>query len=193
MNCGPGHRIDQTETWRVRSATSEDGAFLQTMLYEAAFWQPDQPKPSMAAALADVHLVRYIAGWPLPGDAGVVAEDGASRPIGASWYRFFSSQKPGYGYVDAAIPELCIAVVSGHRARGIGKKLLVSLLVTARHAGVPALSLSVAQANPAVAMYERLGFRRVAVEGNSWTMELDLDHRPTSRRWRQSRRAATDA
>ncbi len=164
-----------TAAWRIRAATPEDGPFLRAMLYEAAFWHPSHPRPPLDEALAEPHLARYVEGWPRAGDAGILAEDQAGQPIGAAWYRFFSPDAPGYGYLDAATPELSIAVAPGHRGRGMGAALLAALLTTARQAGVPALSLSVAQANPAVALYERHGFRKVRLAGDSWTMRVDLN------------------
>jgi GNAT superfamily N-acetyltransferase len=164
-----------TAAWRIRVATPEDGQFLRAMLYECAFWHPSQPRPPLDEALAEPHLARYIEGWPRAGDAGVIAEDQPGQPIGAAWYRFFSPDAPGYGYLDAATPELSIAVAPGHRGRGVGAGLLAALLTTARQAAVPTLSLSVAQANPAVALYERHGFREVRLDGDSWTMRVDLN------------------
>ena len=164
-----------TGAWRIRAATPEDGPFLRAMLYEAAFWHPSQPRPPLDEALAESHLARYVEGWPRAGDAGVVAEDQAGQPIGMAWYRFFSPDAPGYGYLDATTPDLGIAVAPGHWGRGVGAGLLAALLTTARQAGVPALSLSVAQANPAVALYERPGFRKVRLDGDSWTLRVDLN------------------
>ena len=145
------------------------------MLYECAFWHPSQPRPPLAEALAEPHLARYIEDWPRAGDAGIIAEDHAGQPIGAAWYRSFPPDAPGYGYLDAATPEVSIAVAPEHRGKGIGKGLLAALLTTARQAGIPALGLSVAQANQAVALYERHGFRKVGREGGSWTMRVDLN------------------
>ena len=164
-------------TRRIRLATPEDGPFLRAMLYECAFWHPSQPRPPLDEALAEPHLTRYIEDWPRVGDAGVIAEDHAGQSVGAAWYRLFLPDAPGYGYLDAATPEVSIAVAPGDRGKGIGEAMLTSLLTTARTAGIPALSLSVAQTNQAVALYERHGFRKVKVEGGSWTMRVDLTKR----------------
>ena len=51
---------------------------------------------------------------------------------------------------------------------------LRSMIALARQRSWPALSLSVAPANPARRLYESEGFRKVAEAGTSWTMLLPL-------------------
>ena len=114
----------------------------------------------------------YVAGWPRPGDRGVVAE--AGQPVGAAWLRTFSPEDPGYGFVEAAVPELSVGVVPGWRGRGVGTRLLEALLAQARAQGLAAVSLSVEPDNPALRLYERFGFVAVGDVGGSLTMLLRL-------------------
>jgi GNAT superfamily N-acetyltransferase len=110
----------------IRPATREDAEFLKTMLFEAARWNPDWPFEPMETVLAEPMLVRYHEDWGRPGDGGAVAElDGV--PVGACWYRVFTADEPGYGFVDEETPELAIAVVPSRRGRGIGEALLDAL------------------------------------------------------------------
>jgi len=51
-------------------------------------------------------------------------------------YRFFTDEEHGEGYVDEAAPELAIAVVDGHRGRGVGKLLVEAIHARARADGV---------------------------------------------------------
>ena len=113
------------------------------MLYEAARWNPDWPREPMEEVLAEPMLLRYHQDWGRPGDGGVVAET-EGEPVGAAWYRLFTDQEPGYGFVDEKNPELSIAVVPSHRRKGIGEAVLRSCMVQAREEGFQSLSFSVA-------------------------------------------------
>lgn len=157
----------------IRPAGPEDVEFLKQMLYEAAAWNPDWPRERMIATLADPMLERYHRDWGREGDLGVIAEiDG--EPVGAAWYRQFTAEEPGYGFVDEETPEIGIAVVPLHRRKGIGETLLRALMSEARQRGVKALSLSVAVHNRSRRMYERVGFQKVREEGENWVMRVEL-------------------
>jgi GNAT superfamily N-acetyltransferase len=159
--------------YRVRSATQADGYFLREMLLHAAF-PPGAVKPALDEVLQDERLARYIVNWRRPGDGGVVAE-AEGQPIGAAWYRRFSRNEPGYGFISEDIPELSIAVVPEMRGRGIGRTLLVRLIEQARAEALPALSLSVSVRNPvAMRLYESLGFRTVAGDADHPTMLIQV-------------------
>ena len=118
-------------------------------------------------------VYRYVYNWGRPGDAGVLALD-EGFPVGAAWYRLFSADQPGYGFVDEQTPELAIAVVPSRRGHGHGRELLEGLLERARSEGHTALSLSVERDNPAIKLYERFGFRTVREERNTLVMRADL-------------------
>ena len=163
----------------MRPASAADLPLLTRMLALAADWRPDAVARPEAEILADPHLRRYVESWPRAGDAGVVALDGSCRPLGASWFRFFTTSEPGYGFVDAATPEVSIAVVATSRGRGVGEALLRELVRAARVRGVDALSLSVEPDNPARRLYEKVGFVAVPADGpvdpaSSITMRLAL-------------------
>jgi GNAT superfamily N-acetyltransferase len=138
------------------------------MLGEAAVWRPDKPTPTADQVLADPRYAMYLAGWPRPGDYGVVAEH--DEPVGAAWYRIYSEASRGYGFVADDVPELSIAVIGSRRREGIGRRLLVDLIIASARQGHPALSLSVAEANPARRLYESVGFIPVEQIGSTWTM-----------------------
>lgn len=157
----------------TRPAGPDDVEFLKKMLYEAAAWNPDWPREQVIQALADPILERYHRGWGRPGDAGVIAEI-QGEAVGAAWFRLFTDDEPGHGFVDERTPELGIAVLPLYRRKGIGETLLRALMSEARQQGFTALSLSVAPHNRSRMMYERAGFRKVGEEGESWVMRADL-------------------
>ena len=144
------------------------------MLREAAAWRADDVR-SLEEVLADPHNAVYVDRWGREGDAGVVAEDESGLRVGAAWYRTFTDEDHGYGYVAAGVPEVAIAVRPEARRHGVGAALLTALLEGARARSVPALSLSVEAGNPAVRLYEHVGFRRVAMVEGSWTMRIELE------------------
>jgi GNAT superfamily N-acetyltransferase len=130
----------------IRPALRGDDSFLRRMLYEAAYWRP----PRGGA-----------------GDVGVISEDETRQPRGAAWFRLLSTDNPGYGFIDESMPEVSIVVLGSFRGRGIGTELLSTLLEKAADAGFQALSLSVSKDNPALQLYEKLGFAKVKpVEGS---------------------------
>ena len=148
------------EDVRCRPAGAEDFPFLATMLGEAAVWRPDKPTPTGDEVIADPRYAMYLAGWPRPGDYGLVAEQ--DGPLGAAWYRTYTEASHGYGFVSEDVPELSIAVIASRRHEGIGRRLLVGLIEASVAQGYAALSLSVNDGNPARRLYESVGF--VAVE-----------------------------
>jgi ribosomal protein S18 acetylase RimI-like enzyme len=153
---------------RLRPAAADDFAFLAAMLGEAAVWRPDTPTPTGDEVLADPRFEMYLAGWPRPGDHGLVAE--RDEPLGAAWFRTYTELHHGYGFVSEDVPELSIAVVATHRREGIGRRLLVGLVEAAAAQGHPALSLSVNVDNPARHLYESVGFVPVDQRATAWTM-----------------------
>src|SRR6266496_1434569 len=104
----------------VRPAESGEVAFIEDMLVEAANWDPARARRSRSETLGQHDIRRYVDDWPRPGDVSVVAAVPEGTLIGAAWYRHFSADEPGYGFVEAAIPEVSIAVVAKWRGRGVG-------------------------------------------------------------------------
>ena len=136
----------------IRPSTAQDAEFLKRMLYEAARWNPDWPREPIEDVIAEVE----------------------GEPVGAAWYRTFTEDEPGFGFVDEKTPELSIAVVPLHRRKGIGGTLLRAALVQAREEGHQALSLSVAVHNRSRMLYQRVGFEKVGEHGDHWTMLANL-------------------
>src|SRR4051812_10849177 len=110
----------------IRRATAADLSFLEEMFVLTADWNPDRARGG-AYWRADPTFEKYIGGFPRATDLGFIAEH-HGQAAGAIWSRYFSADDPGYGFVDAATPELGIAVVPGLRGRGIGRALMDAML-----------------------------------------------------------------
>ena len=144
------------------------------MLYECIHIE-EEKKPPMNELLNTDELRKYHQNWGRNGDKALIAVDNkGGTPLGAVWYRLFSSEERGYGYVNENIPELGIAVVKEVRGKGLGTKLMNSIIEEARSNGYKALSLSVDAANTnAVNLYRKLGFIELRKEKNSISMLLN--------------------
>lgn len=112
------------------------------------------------AVKANSDLARYVIDWGRKGDMGAIAETGDGA-IGAAWLRLWSDGDRGYGYLSDEIPELAIALILDYRGQGIGTALLEHV-IQAASGRYPAISLSIRADNPALRLYERLGFKPVA-------------------------------
>jgi ribosomal protein S18 acetylase RimI-like enzyme len=84
--------------------------------------------------------------------------------------RYRQAGADDFGFVAADVPELAIAVIAARRNEGVGRRLLVALIEAGVGQGYPAISLSVAEHNPARRLYESTGFVPVEKHGSSWTM-----------------------
>ena len=155
---------DEIET---RVATAADERFLREMLFLAPFVPPgSDPRPRLDREAPE--LTHYVDGFGRAGDIGVIAFVDA-EPIGAAWVRQLTSEDPGYGYVDDETPELTIAVRETWQGHGVGTRLMHELIVVVARS-CRTMSLSCDPANPAMRLYERLGFVAYGASGTSITM-----------------------
>ena len=82
-------------------------------------------------------------------------------------------------------PELSVAVMPGYRGQGIGTRLLNALLDTASKS-YDAVSLSVQADNPALRLYQRLGFEVIEDGGTWFTMRKQLTQSNRVGDWKSS-------
>ena len=137
----------------IRAARQDDLDDLWTFLAIAAY------EPDIANAKATPVVAAYLAGWRRSCDFGYIAEnDGLA--VGATWARQFALAEEPTFYVGDDTPEISIGVSETMRRKGVGETLLDALIEEAKRRGV-GLCLNVRDSNPAVRLYERVGFRRV--------------------------------
>lgn len=150
----------------IRRGGARDIPFLRDMLRHAFYWRTPVGEE-------EPPLTRYVRDWGRPGDRSLIAIDDFV-PVGGAWYRLFTADEPGFGFIDEQTPELAIAVVPSRRGRGFGHELLTGLLDCARKDGFEAISLSVGKENPAIGLYERYGFQEVREDDGAVVMRAAL-------------------
>lgn len=161
----------------LRPAGSEDLCLVKRTLYTALSWDPDDPIPPFETVVAHAEIALYHEGWMREGDDGVVAELDGGEFAGMAICRQFDQDDLAQGFVDSTIPELAVGVEPEHRGGGIGRRLIKRLHESRRAAGVQRMSLSVNAGNPALRLYEELGYREVRRQGDAIVMVTDFDTR----------------
>ncbi|MGG3468667.1 GNAT family N-acetyltransferase [Neobacillus pocheonensis] len=144
------------------------------MLYQAIFIPEGVPRPTRDI-LKEPHIEKSLKGWGRDGDTALIAIDANNTPIGAVWVRLFDESNKTYGYIDNQTPLLGMALIPEYRGNGIGTALLGEMLRITKEAGFGAVSLSVDPNNPALSLYNRLGFKKVGIDGTSWDMIVKLN------------------
>jgi ribosomal protein S18 acetylase RimI-like enzyme len=155
---------------QIRAALPRDQSILREMLYHALYVAPG--REAFSPDIVDrPELARYVSNWGGEGDLGLIASDAeTSEVFGAAWVRLLRGENRGYGYVDDDTAELCIAVVPQQRNKQIGTELLTQLFrMVQQH--YSAISLSVAAENPAMHLYQRLGFQTVSNHAGAVVMK----------------------
>ncbi len=163
---------------RIRATEQDDIPFLWDMLYEIRSLRCVREGKDLPSrdVLQTPDLAKYVQDWGRTGDRAFIAMN-AQIPIGAAWYRLFTADNKGYGYVDDNTPELAIALLPDYRNKGVGKSLLISLLEQAKADGYHQISLSCDSTNDsALHLYQKLGFEQVGVHIiQNWIMRKVLN------------------
>lgn len=150
----------------AREAAPADAAFLRRLFDESAMAMPGVPV-EMAASLADMQFrgreLSYTAQYPGANDCVLCLVDGA--PVGR---HLMVRQPDAYRTID-------LAVLREHQHQGHATAALEHLRQKAASEGAP-LRLRVATTNPALLLYQRLGFLIVANDELSFEMECRPAH-----------------
>jgi ribosomal protein S18 acetylase RimI-like enzyme len=155
---------------KIREIKPIEYSVLKDFLYYAVFQPPDaEPLPRDVIQKPEISI--YIDGFGNKNDCGVVAiQDG--KIIGAAWARIVSA----FGYVDDDTPELVVSVLPEYRGKGVGTKLIKRLFEVLVEKGYKQISLSVQKDNPAVHLYQRLGYKTVQENDDDFIMVRKLNN-----------------
>ena len=156
----------------IRPIEASEVAQLADFLY-LAIHQPDPDNLIPRSVLIVPEVAAYIEAWGKPDDVCLVAVKG-QRLIGAVWTRIIVEAVRGYGHIDALTPEFSVSVLPVCRGRRIGGLLMRQMLELLRERGCSRASLSVQKSNPALRLYERLGFKAVADHDEEIVMVYDF-------------------
>ena len=152
----------------IRKIRLEEHVLLREFLYHDIYLPQGVEPPSQSVIdLPELHV--YIADFGTqPGDHCMVAE-AEGKVVGAAWCRIMED----YGHIDNDTPSLAISLLPEYRGQGTGTQLLNGLLLLLRENGYRQVSLSVQKENPALRLYQRMGFRIVAEKGTEYLMIWD--------------------
>ncbi|MGN0457452.1 MAG: GNAT family N-acetyltransferase [Eubacterium sp.] len=141
---------------KIREINKEEYPLLEDFLYEAIFVPKGIEKPSKSIIEND-ELQVYIRDFgKLKGDNCLVAECN-DKIIGACWTRIVND----YGHIDDKTPSFAISLYEEYRGKGIGTKLMKTMIKLLNERGYKQVSLSVQKENYAVKMYKKIGFKIV--------------------------------
>ena len=152
-----------TETFSLRPAGTGDEGFLRLVYAESRREELDQvawPEGQREAFLRsqfDAQDAHYRKHYP---EAEYMIIAHAGQPAGRFYVR---RTKPEIRIMD-------IALIPEFRGKGIGTALLQQLIEEAR-SSARILTIHVEKFNPALRLYERLGFRAVDDRGAYWFLQ----------------------
>lgn len=162
-------------SFALRHMTPAEWPLLERFLYEAIYVPEGFEGEVPYSLIYDDPKCRaaFEAFGSRTDDRALVAESGR-QVVGACWVRTTDE----YGHIDDETPSFSIAVLKPYRGQGIGGALMRRVLAELQEAGYARCSLSVQKENPALRLYERLGFRIVGdgADESEWLMVRRLNN-----------------
>lgn len=164
----------QIMQYEIRNIREDETPLLEEFLYQAIYTPADfQGEVPRSIIWDDPHLAAALEGFgTLLDDRAVVAEV-AGVVVGVCWARTTDE----YGHIDETTPSLSISLLGDFRGRGLGTELLQRMIDELFQSGYARASLSVQKENPALYLYQRMGFRIVGngADATEWLMVRGLN------------------
>jgi len=145
----------------LRELGPGDGEHVKWTLWEAVSWNPARELPPYEVVVEHPEPARYHRGWGRRGDVGVAAEFG-DEVVGVAFFRLFTAEDHGHGYIDDATPELAIAVRDGLPGNGLGDAADDRPRRARESCGKDEAVPRAETEKPAARLHESLGYREVS-------------------------------
>lgn len=153
----------------IREMEKDEYKILDNFLYEAIFIPEGTEKPPREI-INNEELQIYVKDFGNYKDDNCIVAELDHKIIGACWARIMND----YGHIDNSTPSLAISLYEEYRGKGIGTRLMKSMLKLLKDKGYKRASLSVQKNNYAVEMYKKVGFRIIDENKEEYIMVRDL-------------------
>lgn len=153
----------------IRPIRKDEYSLLEDFIYEAIFIPEGvQPPPRSIIESDDIQVYIKNFGSSEHDRCFVAQTDG--KAVGAVWVRIMDD----YGHVDDETPSFAISLYKEYRGKGIGTKLMQTMLASLKECGYKQASLAVQKANYAVKMYLAVGFEIADENTEEYIMVAEL-------------------
>lgn len=153
----------------IRGIRKDEYKLLEDFLYEAIFIPQGTEKPSKDI-IKNEELQVYIKDFGTNKDDKCLLAECDNKIVGACWTRIMND----YGHIDNDTPSIAISLYEEYRGKGIGTKLMKSMLKLLKEEGYNRISLSVQKTNYAVKMYKNVGFKIIDENEEEYIMLCNL-------------------
>lgn len=153
----------------IREIRKEEYKLLEDFLYEAIFIPQGIEKPSRDI-IKNEELQIYIKDFGSYKDDNCLVAESDNKVVGACWTRIMND----YGHIDNDTPSFAISLYEEYRGKGIGTKLIKSMLKLLKEKGYNKTSLSVQKDNYALKMYKNVGFKIIDENEEEYIMVCEL-------------------
>lgn len=153
----------------IREIRKEEYKILEDFLYEAIFIPKETKKPPREI-IKNEELQVYIKDFGTDKNDNCLVAEYNNKIVGACWTRIMND----YGHIDNSTPSFAISLYEEYRGKGIGTRLMKSMLKLLKDKGYKKTSLSVQKKNYAVEMYKKLGFKIIDENKEEYIMSCYL-------------------
>ncbi|MDR2084470.1 MAG: GNAT family N-acetyltransferase [Bacteroidales bacterium] len=161
-----------------RGIRPSEYSLMEDFMYEAIY-HPDPTNPYPREVIYYPQVRVYWDNWGAEKDDRCLLALLNDKPVGAVWIRTFRGEPKGCGYIDKLTPEIAIAIFEQYRNQGLGTRMMNKMIALMKEKGYRQVSLSITKGNPAIRLYERLGFKIIDENEEDFIMLLQLSKNRT--------------